>query len=44
MVQIRKFSAVRPMNELADRVAALPYDVYSVEEAKRDRKKKKYSF
>ena len=44
MVQIRKFSAVRPMNELADRVAALPYDVYSVEEAKREIEKEKYSF
>lgn len=44
MVQIRKFNAVRPMNELADRVAALPYDVYSVEEAKREIEKEKYSF
>lgn len=39
MAQIRPFRAVRPVPELADRVAALPYDVMSSEEARRiDRK------
>lgn len=35
MAQIRPFRAVRPVPELADRVAALPYDVMSSEEARR---------
>ena len=33
MAKIRPFQAVRPAEGLADRIAALPYDVYSREEA-----------
>ena len=35
MAQIRPFCCIRPAGELAGRVAALPYDVYSREEAKK---------
>lgn len=34
MAVIRPFSAIRPARELADKIAALPYDVYNREEAK----------
>lgn len=34
MADIRPFSCIRPCREKADRIAALPYDVYSREEAK----------
>ncbi len=34
MAVIRPFSAIRPAQELADKIAALPYDVYNREEAK----------
>lgn len=40
----RPFRAVRPTAELADKVAALPYDVYSSEEAREYTKDKPYSF
>ena len=33
MAKIIPFCAVRPRTDLADRIAALPYDVYSREEA-----------
>ncbi len=33
MADIRPFCAVRPAKELADKIAALPYDVYNREEA-----------
>ena len=33
MADIRPFCAVRPSVELADKIAALPYDVYNREEA-----------
>ncbi len=36
MAVIRPFCCIRPAGELAGRVAALPYDVYSREEAKRE--------
>ena len=36
MAVIRPFYCIRPAEELAGRVAALPYDVYSREEAKRE--------
>ena len=35
MAKIRPFRAVRPKDELAEKIAALPYDVYSREEAAR---------
>lgn len=34
MANIRPFKAIRPAKEYADKIAALPYDVYSREEAK----------
>ena len=34
MAVIRPFECVRPCERVADRVAALPYDVYNREEAK----------
>lgn len=36
MANIRPFKATRPRKDLAERIAALPYDVYSREEAKRE--------
>ena len=33
MANIRPFEAIRPAKEYAERIAALPYDVYSREEA-----------
>ena len=44
MAQIRPFRAVRPIPELADRVAALPYDVMSSDEARRMVDGNPYSF
>ena len=44
MADIRPFEAIRPAAELAARVAALPYDVYSREEAAEAVKGKEYSF
>ena len=44
MSTFRPFRAVRPTAELADKVAALPYDVYSGEEAREYVKDKPYSF
>lgn len=44
MAQIRPFSAVRPAAELADRVAALPYDVYNRSEAKAETEREPMSF
>ncbi|MBQ9135208.1 MAG: DUF1015 domain-containing protein [Lachnospiraceae bacterium] len=34
MAKIRPFKAIRPTEELADKIAALPYDVYNRQEAK----------
>lgn len=34
MADIRPFNAIRPAREYADKIAALPYDVYSREEAR----------
>ena len=34
MAQIRAFKALRPTAEMADKIAALPYDVYSSREAR----------
>lgn len=44
MAEIRPFSCVRPCVELADRVAALPYDVYNREEAKEEVQREPLSF
>lgn len=44
MVQIRSFKALRPVKDLAHRVAALPYDVYNTEEARQEIQKEELSF
>ncbi len=44
MAVIRPFCCIRPAGELAGRVAALPYDVYSREEAKREIEREPLSF
>lgn len=44
MAEIRPFRCVRPAVELADRVAALPYDVYNRQEAKEEVAREPYSF
>lgn len=44
MAVIRKFKAIRPKSEMAEAVAALPYDVVNSEEAREMTKDKPYSF
>ena len=44
MSTVRPFRAVRPRKELAASIAALPYDVYSTEEARSEVKKHPLSF
>lgn len=44
MSDIRPFCAVRPKAELADKIAALPYDVYTRKEAKKEVEKNPLSF
>lgn len=44
MAVIKPFKAVRPKEEYAKRVAALPYDVYNRQEAKEEVKKEEFSF
>ncbi len=44
MAKIKPFVAVRPNEMVADRVAALPYDVYNREEAKAEVAKEELSF
>lgn len=44
MAEIRPFRCIRPNEEVASRVAALPYDVYNREEAKREVEKNPQSF
>lgn len=44
MAVIRPFYCIRPEKEMAGRVAALPYDVYSREEAKREIEREPLSF
>lgn len=44
MVLIRPFRALRPRTDLADKVAALPYDVYSRSEAREKVEGDSYSF
>ncbi|MGC7871852.1 DUF1015 domain-containing protein [Desulfosporosinus sp. SYSU MS00001] len=44
MAVIRPFKAVRPREDIANRVAALPYDVYNREEAQAEVLKEPFSF
>lgn len=44
MATIRPFCCVRPGEDVADRVAALPYDVYNREEAKKEVEREPLSF
>lgn len=44
MAIIRPFKAIRPREDLANRVAALPYDVISSDEAREEVKDNEYSF
>ena len=44
MAVIRPFQCVRPAADVADRVAALPYDVYNRREAKAGVEREPYSF
>lgn len=44
MADIKPFKAIRPKKGLEQRIAALPYDVYSREEAKREVEKEPLSF
>ena len=44
MAEIKPFVAVRPAEKFADRVAALPYDVYNREEAKEETQREPLSF
>ena len=44
MADIKPFRCIRPLPELASRVAALPYDVYSRAEAAVEAKKDELSF
>ena len=44
MAVVKPFQAVRPETDLASRIAALPYDVYSRMEAREEVKREPYSF
>ena len=44
MAQLRPFSCIRPRENLAERIAALPYDVVNREEATMIVKENSYSF
>ena len=44
MAEIRPFCGIRPREELAGRIAALPYDVYSTAEARAETEKEPLSF
>ncbi|MCI9137349.1 MAG: DUF1015 domain-containing protein, partial [Lachnospiraceae bacterium] len=44
MAKIKPFCAIRPTREKADKIAALPYDVYNRQEAKAVVKKHPESF
>lgn len=44
MADIRPFKCIRPKKELAGKIAALPYDVYSRDEAEEIVKKDEYTF
>lgn len=44
MAEIRPFQAIRPRKGYESRIAALPYDVFSLEEAREEVKKQPFSF
>ncbi|CDZ74374.1 putative protein [Peptoniphilus sp. ING2-D1G] len=44
MATIKAFKAIRPKNEYAEKIAALPYDVYNTEEAREEISKHPLSF
>ena len=44
MADIIPFKAIRPREDLVEKIAALPYDVYNAEEARRKVEGDKYSF
>lgn len=44
MAEIKPFRAIRPKKGLEERIAALPYDVYSSEEARKEVQREPYSF
>lgn len=44
MAEIRPFRCIRPNKEVASKVAALPYDVYNRQEAKKEVEKNPMSF
>ena len=44
MAVIRPFECVRPAEKVADRVAALPYDVYDSKEARAEVEREPLSF
>ena len=44
MATINPFKAIRPSKEKASRIAALPYDVYNREEARREVEREPLSF
>ena len=44
MPRVTPFRCIRPTPELADRIAALPYDVYNREEALAEVKREPLSF
>ena len=44
MAEVKPFFCTRPKEEVADRVAALPYDVWNREEAKRETQREPMSF
>ena len=44
MADIRAFAAIRPAKGLEDQIAALPYDVYDTEEARKEIEKNPLSF
>ena len=44
MAEIRPFRCIRPNKEVASKVAALPYDVYNRQEAKKEVEKNSLSF
>ena len=44
MLDIKPFACIRPAKAMADKTAALPYDVYNKQEAKEYLQDKPYSF
>jgi len=44
MAEVKAFRAIRPREDLASKIAALPYDVYNRKEAKAEVAKEPYSF